>query len=392
MSFAAVAVLCLCLAVLCGCGKQSGEKKSEYQITGQLALDHAEQFSVEYYEGGYTHIRIADGTDYVLIPEGAEKTDLGFSGAVILQKPFRQIYLAASSAMDLFVRLDCLDRIGSVSTQAKDYSIEEAKTAIEKGSIRYVGKYSAPDYETILSSGCNLAVESTMITHSPQIREELERLGIPVLMERSSYESSPLGRLEWIKLYGVLLDRQEEAEQFYEAEKQKLARVTERLSSVSGKERPGVAFFYISSNGYVNVRKPGDYISTMIEMAGGTYCLSDIQVETENALSTMNINWEEFYQHAVDADILIYNSTIEGELDSVGDLVEKNNLFKEFKAVKEGRVYCTHANMFQESSAVCDVVVDLYHIMYGTDGNEGKGVNERSGLTYLFPLSDTESE
>lgn len=380
---AVLLLLGMCLALLCGCGKQSGEKKSAYQITGQLALDHADQFSVEYYEGGYTHIRIADGTDYILIPEGAEKTDLGISGAVILQKPFRKIYLAASSAMDLFIRLDCLDRIGTVSTQAKDYSIEEAKAAIEKGTISYVGKYSAPDYETILNSGCNLAIESTMITHSPQIREELERLGIPVLMERSSYESSPLGRLEWIKLYGVLLDRQEEAERFYETEKQKLAQVTEELSSDTGQKRPTVAFFYISSNGYVNVRKPGDYISTMIEMAGGTYCLSDLKIETENALSTMNINWEEFYQHAVDADILIYNSTIEGELDSVQDLTEKNNLFKDFKAVKEGRVYCTHANMFQESSAVCDVVVDLYHIMYGKDGN---------GLTYLFPLPDTESK
>ncbi len=376
-------LLIMCMAALTGCGKGSEEKKTSYGITGRLELDHADQFSVEYYEGGYKHVHIADGTDYVLIPEGAARTDLGISGAVILQQPFGNIYLAASSAMDLFVRLDSLDRISTVSTRAEDYSVEEARTAMEAGSIRYVGKYSAPDYETILNSGCNLAIESTMITHSPQIREELERLGIPVLVERSSYESSPLGRLEWIKLYGVLLDRQEEAERFYEAQKQKLEKVTEGLSSMSGRERPKVAFFYISSNGYVNVRKPGDYISTMIEMAGGKYCLGELKDESQNALSTMNINWEKFYQYAVDADILIYNSTIEGELASVEDLTEKNGLFRDFKAVKEGRVYCTHANMFQESSAVCDVVVDLYKIMYETDGSD---------LTYLFLLPDTESK
>ena len=251
-------LLIMCMAALTGCGKGSEEKKTSYGITGKLELDHADQFSVEYYEGGYKHVHIADGTDYVLIPEGAARTDLGISGAVILQQPFRNIYLAASSAMDLFVRMDSLDRISTVSTRAEDYSVEEARTAMEAGSIRYVGKYSAPDYETILNSGCNLAIESTMITHSPQIREELERLGIPVLVERSSYESSPLGRLEWIKLYGVLLDRQEEAERFYEAQKQKLEKVTEGLSSMSGRERPKGEFFYISSNGYVNVRKPGD--------------------------------------------------------------------------------------------------------------------------------------
>lgn len=51
------------------------------------------------------------------------------------------------------------------------------------------------NYETIVSSSCELAVESTMIYHTPEVKEQLERLGIPVLVERSSYESHPLG--EW---------------------------------------------------------------------------------------------------------------------------------------------------------------------------------------------------
>ena len=64
----------------------------------------------------------------------------------------------------------------------------------------YAGKYNAPDYELILSKACDLAIESTMISHSPEVKEQLEQLGIPVLVERSSYESHPLGRMEWLKL------------------------------------------------------------------------------------------------------------------------------------------------------------------------------------------------
>ena len=76
---------------------------------------------------------------------------------------------------------------------------------MEDGRMLYAGKYNAPDYERILSGSCDLAVESTMIYHSPEVKEQLERLGIPVLVERSSYERHPLGRMEWLKLYGVLL-------------------------------------------------------------------------------------------------------------------------------------------------------------------------------------------
>lgn len=44
-----------------------------------------------------------------------------------------------------------------------------------------------------------------MILHTPEVKEQLEHFGIPVLVERSSYESDPLARMEWIKLYGILL-------------------------------------------------------------------------------------------------------------------------------------------------------------------------------------------
>ena len=48
---------------------------------------------------------------------------------------------------------------------------------MENGEISYAGKYSAPDYETIYSADCNLAIENTMIYHTPEVKEQLEKLG-----------------------------------------------------------------------------------------------------------------------------------------------------------------------------------------------------------------------
>ena len=79
------------------------------------------------------------------------------------------------------------------------------------GTMIFAGKYSEPDYELLVSENCDLAIESTMILHSPKVQEMIEMLDIPVFIDRSSYESQPLGRTEWIKLYGAMLDKEEEA-------------------------------------------------------------------------------------------------------------------------------------------------------------------------------------
>ena len=99
------------------------------------------------------------------------------------------------------------------------------------GDIEYAGKYSAPDYEAICDADCDLALESTMIYHTPKVKEQLERLGIPVLVERSSYESNPLGRMEWIKLYGVLTGKEEQAEALYDEQLDALAPILDQPST-----------------------------------------------------------------------------------------------------------------------------------------------------------------
>ncbi len=81
----------------------------------------------------------------------------------------------------------------------------------------------------------------------------------------------------------------------------------------------------------------------------------------------MNMQMEDFYAAAKNADILIYNSTIEGEITSVSDLTAKDNLFNDFKAVKDGNVYCTSNNFFQKSTGIAEFIEDLNTIF--TDGN-----------------------
>ena len=327
-----------------------------------MELLYAEQFSVDYYEGGYALITIKEGGRFLVVPDGLPVPENLDADIAVIRKPLQNIYLVATSAMDLFCALDGTDAIGLSGTDASGWYVEKAREEMENGNILYAGKYSAPDYELILSKGCDLAIESTMIYHSPEVKEKLESFGIPVLVERSSYETHPLGRTEWLKLYSVLLGKGEQAEELS-------AEQAEKLEAVSSEENTGktVAFFYISSNGYVNVRKSSDYVAKMIELAGGKYIFDDLG-DSENALSTMNMQMEEFYAKAKDADYLIYNSTIDGELYTLDELFAKSNLLKDFKAVQNGNVYCTGKNLFQETMGLGTMIADIHTMLTSETG------------------------
>lgn len=376
-----------------------GGAAAEWSEPERVGLSYAQEFTLDRYTNGCTLINISDGSRILVVPEelaqvpdeelmqgmkqsagtAVSVTDSGAGeDIVVLRQPVNQIYLVASAVMDMFCSLDGLDHIRLSGTDADGWYIEEAQTAMEAGSILYAGKYSAPDYELILSENCELAIENTMIEHSPEVKENLKSFGIPVLIDYSSYENHPLGRVEWIKLYGVLLGKEEEADRIFETQEKILAGVEQDMAASQEDERPTVAFFYITSNGAVNVRKASDYVPKMIELAGGTYMYHDLG-DAESHSSSMTMQMEEFYAAAKDADYIIYNSAIDGEVHSMEELYAKCELLADFKAVQEGHVYCTTQNLYQESMSIGALIYDI-HVMLN-DADEDKQ------MQYLYPVN-----
>lgn len=362
-------------------GKEDSETlKGDPQIssaltyTGSVPLTYAREFRIDEYEGGYQLLTTRDEKRMLLIPEKGEVPDDLPEDVQVLQQPVTDIYIAASAVMDFFAGLDDdMSCIRYSSLTEESWGIEEARKAMADGKILYAGKYSAPDYEQLLSGGCRLAVENTMIFHTPEVREQLEALGIPVLIDYSSYETHPLGRVEWVKFYGALLSREEEAEAVFREQEEILERVTEEMAEQS--ELPTVAFFYINASGGVNVRKSTDYVPEMIALAGGSY-IPESTGENSDGRASVNMQMEAFYQQAKDADYLIYNSTIEGEVHSIQELCEKDEVLKDFKAVKEGRVFCTTGDLYQRSLSAGVFIEDVHKMLTG-----------KKDLQFMYPLS-----
>ena len=353
-------------------GEEDAPKIEGLTYERTVPLVYADQFAIYCYEGGYRYIDMANSDKMLVVPEGKPVPGGLDKDVVVLQQPVDHIYLPATSAMALFDALDALGRISFVGSRT--WYTENAVRAMENGDFVYAGKYNAPDYEMLLAGACELAVESTMILHNPEVKEKLVELGIKTVVERSSYEDHPLGRTEWIKVYGAILGLEEQADAVFNGQTEKV-KALESLAS-TGKT---VAFFYVNTSGNVVTYKSEGYLPSMIKLAGGEYIFTDLGKEDDTGkLSTVNMSMEEFYNTAVNADIIIYNCSIAAQLHTLDDLTGLSPVLADFKAVKSGSAWCTTESMFQQTDKMGTIIEEMNKIFSGkTDGSD---------LDYIFRL------
>lgn len=353
-------------------GSASAPKFDGLEFESKLKTKYATQFSIYKYKGGYSYIDLVDSDKILVVPKDGKVPKNLRDDIVVIKQPLKDVYLVSTSVMALFDALDVLDRIKFVGTDR--WYIDNAVKAMNEGRWIHAGKYNAPDYETLINEKCQLAIENTMIFHSPEVREKMTTLGIKSIVEKSFAESHPLGRTEWIKVYGTIFNKEKKAEEVFNKEAKKV----ESLKDIK-KTGKTVAFFYVNSRGSVVTYKTNGYVPEMIRIGGGDYIFKNLGLDDESKLSTVNMSMEEFYETAKDADIIIYNCSIMAQLHNLDDLLAQSPVLKDFKAVKEGNAWCTTRSMFQQTDKMGTLIEEMSEIF--TDDKQ-----EKDELKYFFRL------
>ncbi|MDO5833568.1 MAG: ABC transporter substrate-binding protein [Lachnospiraceae bacterium] len=281
----------------------------------------------------------------------------------VLQQPLTTTYVAASAVMAPLCDIGAVSQIRFSGLREEGWYVDEARAAMKEGTMLFAGKYSEPDYETLLREGCDLALESTMIYRAPEVTEKLNALGIPVYIDYSSYEPHVLGRLEWVRVYGALFGHEEKAQQWYQTERDRIL----AIQKTAEKSSPTVVYFYVNASGQIQVRQPNDYIPELLELAGARYLAPDMSGLSGSRKSNVTVSLEDFYSSCKDADYLIYSATLDRPLSSIQELLEKNALFADFKAVQEGHVYTTDKDFYQLSDRMADFAEDVSRMLQGQD-------------------------
>ncbi len=367
--------LAACGSAQSGSEAWQGQSEDAGSYDGQLVFDHsmelkyAANFSVDYYKGGYKLLKSEGNDDMLVVPEGMSVPSGLAEGTYVVQQPLSNILVSSTPVTSLFTSFGMLDAITMTTTQLDTWYVDTIKEQMNQGKMKYIGEYKAPDYEAIIASGCSFSIFSGMLTDD--VKEQLGQIGVHTMVDGSSNESHPLGRVEWMKFYAALFDKEAEAESAF-------AQQEAIVETLSAKENTGksVAVFYITTSGALYARNSDDYMAKMVSLAGGSYVL-DGKVGVGKS-GTAKMEMEAFFEGAKDADVIIYIWSTGGKPATLEELVAKSEILADMKAVKEGNVWCTTPDFFQVSNTLGNMMEDINKALNADESQDS--------FTYLFKL------
>lgn len=394
-----LAVLAMSTLLFAACDKKENEQQgitveySQLTSTGKEENTFAELFSIEHLkdenEKAYSKIEVFDkekklDTSWLLLPEGVDKVSGAPAGVNIMTFRDRQnIMVSSASTMALINAMDALSKV-PMTTADTTWRIQEIKDAIDKGTVKEVGKYSKPDYEQIISIGAEkhvtFAVFSTMLDSVPDVYDQLTKTcNLRIMRDQSSYESHPLGRTEWIKIYGEIFDMRDKSDAVFNGQVEILNETTSKINVPEAERKTVLIFYTTSTKDTFYVRNAADYVTELVNLGGGKQVAEIGPGKSGNTKMTQ----ESFIEKCSQADYVLYNWTSGAsgvKDDSLQGLIDARlgDWFKDFKAYKEGNVWRTSNDFYQKMDKMGEMVADIYKMLYGE--------NVSDTLTYVNRL------
>jgi iron complex transport system substrate-binding protein len=333
----------------CGTGKKDSGKLTD---TGNI-ISRAERFSLEQ-KNDWTEVKIIDpwqGANgvsqvYYLIKRGSRLPDWLDSSAVIFV-PVKKMICMSTTHAAMITALGEENSIAGVSGISFIYS-SAIQRNFEKGLVADVGYEANLNKELILKIAPDLIMIYGIGSESSGYLGKIKELGIKVIINADYLETDPLGRAEWIKLFGALYTKEKLADSVFNSEVNEYTNLKSFIAkSITFKPKVllGLPFkdtWYIS---------PGNsFISNLISDAGGDY----LWRETKSSVS-MPYGIENVYIRGLKADYWLNIGTVNTrhEITNVdprlNDLAcfKNDNLFNNNK-----RITANGGNDFWESGAL----------------------------------------
>ncbi|TYB77194.1 ABC transporter substrate-binding protein [Bizionia myxarmorum] len=315
------------------------QEKKEQEITlpetskTSLKIDYATGFSIEEYDT-YKILTISNpwpnadkNYSYLLLTKEQAAVSTfnkdDYDGIVTI--PVEKIVVTSTTHIPALELLEVENSL--IGFPGTDYiSSERTRKLIDTGAVRELGKNEGINTEVLLELNPNLVVGFGMDGSNKSL-ETIRKSGIPVIYNGDWVETSPLAKAEWIKFFGVLYNKSEQAEMVFKKikndylEAKKLAQnATTKPSVLSGAMHKDI--WYLPSGTSPEAQ--------LLKDANVNY----LWQETDSK-GSLALNFEAVYEKAKDADIWISPSYY-GTFDA---LEKANAHYTQFDAFKNKKIY-----------------------------------------------------
>ena len=348
------------LLLLTSCKQTSNEnntsqtkiKKPEY-AKGFLVEDY-KTYKVLYILQPYTDKK--DTLRYILAKERSQ-IPKELQKLPFIKTPIQRIVTTSTTHLALLEALEGLDVLVGANSLDYVFSSKIQQKIIKNNVIKLADQ--TVEVEKILVLKPDLVMVSGMESSRMPNYEKIINAGIPVFINSEWLEQNPLGKAEWIKIMGLLLGKEEQADEFFKNVAGKYLRIKEQASKVQNKKSIAAGVPY-KDTWYVPAGE--SFGSVFLKDAGAQYIFSDTK-----GTASLQMTKEAVFDKFADADVW---------LNAEPPMQIGNTFFcdyQKFKSVKTKQIYDRQnrlsnngGNDYWESGVIHPewVLSDLVKILY----------------------------
>lgn len=261
---------------------------------------------------------------YVLYKENAIIPD-SLQKYASIQVPIQSIVVTSTTHIPALELLGVEDKL--IAFPNTDYiSSEKTRTLIETGKIREIGTNQSLNTEVLLDMQPDVII-GFGVDGEKKTYDNLQQNGLKILYNGDWTEQHPLGRAEWIQLFGVLFGLEEKADEVFKSIEKDYIQAKELVQNVSKKPTIFSGSVY-QDQWYLPQGK--SWAAQFLDNAGGNY----LWAATEGT-GSLSLSFETVFETAQNADFWIGP----GQFTSFDQLEKANPNYKHFKAVQNKNVY-----------------------------------------------------
>lgn len=331
--------------LLSACG---GGSRTSSHIDGKadtIHFEYASNIKILKYED-YTKVELRNPWDtlktlhtYILIKKDKSKANNLPDGTIIMTPLSRSVVYSS-------VHCSLLDELGATGSIAGICDLEyinlpKIKELCNNGKIADCGSSMSPNIEKIIDLNADAVLLSPFENSGGYGR--IENTGIPIIECADYMETSPLGRAEWIKFYGILTGKEQKADSIFSKIEKQYSEL--KAKTQDAKYRPTViSELKYSSAWYV----PGGQstMARLIEDAGADYIFSYTQ-----GSGSIPLSFETVLDKGQKADfwLIKYNQKTD---KTYSELESDYSPYRNFDAWKNKRIFgcnTSYVNYYEET-------------------------------------------
>lgn len=274
---------------------------------------------------------------YILYKKSAIKS-INKSINVKIEVPIQELVVTSTTHIPMIELLnEELSIIGFPNT--KYISSKKTRKLIDQGKIIDIGKENSLNTEILLDIEPQLVI-GYGVSNADKTLVTVQKAGIPVIYNGDWLEETPLGKAEWIKFFGVLFDKEKQADSIFKKiesnylEAKNIAlKSNKKLTVLSGA---------IMSKDIWNLPAGNSFVSKFLKDANLDYLWRKTKGN-----GSLSLSFESVFEKGINADFWI----APGYFTSKNQLLKSNKLYAKFKSFINNNIY-TSSNRKGETGGV----------------------------------------